>query len=307
VDALADLLDGVRARAALLTRTALPPGWSVRFASGAELTIVSMVRGRAWVAAGERVTEIAPGDVAVVRGPEPHTVSEDPEVPASRVITDDDYCERSRADARDARTCGDPGSGTLLLSGAYERRAGIGERLLDALPRVLVVPGAESRHPAPGLVAAEVAEERPGQRAVLDRLLDLLLVATLRAWFDRPGADVPAWYRPAADPAVAEALRRLHDDPAHPWTVARLAATTGLSRAALARRFSAEVGEPPMTHLAGVRIALAADLLRESDATVDSIARKVGYANAFALSVAFKRRRGATPTEHRATGHRRAG
>jgi AraC-like DNA-binding protein len=54
-----------------------------------------------------------------------------------------------------------------------------------------------------------------------------------------------------------------------------------------------------MHYLIGRRIALAADLLRETEATVGSIARKVGYANAFALSVAFKRRRGITPTEHR--------
>lgn len=100
---------------------------------------------------------------------------------------------------------------------------------------------------------------------------------------------------------VAEALRLLHDDPAHPWTVAELATGIGASRATLARRFTAAVGEPPMAYLAGWRTALAADLLRRTDATVGSIARKVGYANAFALSVAFKRRRGTTPTEHRST------
>ena len=73
-----------------------------------------------------------------------------------------------------------------------------------------------------------------------------------------------------------------------------------MSRAALARRFTAQVGEPPMTYLASWRVDLAADLPRETDATVGSIARKVGYANTFALSVAFKRLRGITPTEHRA-------
>jgi len=44
---------------------------------------------------------------------------------------------------------------------------------------------------------------------------------------------------------------------------------------------------------------LAAELLRETDDTVGTIARKVGYANAFALSVAFKRLRGARPSDHR--------
>ena len=91
----------------------------------------------------------------------------------------------------------------------------------------------------------------------------------------------------------------MHNDPAHPWTVASLAAETGVSRAALARRFHDLVGEPPMTFLTGWRLALAADLLREPDATVGAVAQKVGYGSPFALSTAFKRVRGISPQEHR--------
>jgi hypothetical protein len=51
---------------------------------------------------------------------------------------------------------------------------------------------------------------------VLDRLLDLLLVTVLRAWFARPDGDAPAWYRAHQDPVVGGALRLLHDDPPTP-------------------------------------------------------------------------------------------
>jgi len=91
----------------------------------------------------------------------------------------------------------------------------------------------------------------------------------------------------------------LHHNPAEPWTVATLAAATGVSRAALARRFTELVGEPPMTFLTGWRLALAADLLREPDATVGAVARQVGYGSPFALSAAFKRVRGISPQQHR--------
>jgi transcriptional regulator GlxA family with amidase domain len=149
------------------------------------------------------------------------------------------------------------------------------------------------------IVAEEVARDRPGQQLVLDRLLDLMLVSALRSWFDNPDADAPAWCRALDDPVVGAALRLLHDAPAHPWTVAELASKVGVSRAALARRFTALVGEPPMSYLTGWRIDSAANLLRETDHTVGTIARKVGYANAFALSVAFKRLRGTRPSDHR--------
>jgi AraC-like DNA-binding protein len=81
--------------------------------------------------------------------------------------------------------------------------------------------------------------------------------------------------------------------------VAALAADAGVSRAALARRFTELVGEPPMSFLTGWRIALAADLLREPGATVSSVARQVGYGSPFALSTAFKRIRGVSPQQHR--------
>ena len=97
----------------------------------------------------------------------------------------------------------------------------------------------------------------------------------------------------------------MHDDPAHPWTVAGLAAATNVSRATLARRFGELVGEPPMAYLTSWRLALAADLLREPDATVSAVAAQVGYGSSFALSTAFKRIRGISPREHRAQEARR--
>ena len=69
--------------------------------------------------------------------------------------------------------------------------------------------------------------------------------------------------------------------------VAALAAETGVSRAALARRFTDLVGAPPMTFLTSRRLALAA------------VARQVGYATPYALSTAFKRAHGVSPREYR--------
>jgi AraC-like DNA-binding protein len=302
VDALTDLLDGVRARGALFGQAVLDPPWSLRFDTGAPLTLATMLRGTAWVVpAGGAAVPIRRGDVGIVRGPAPHVVADDPATAPRGVVTSADYCAQADALPLDVRTCGtDPDGSALLLSGAYAGSGGISERLLHALPEVLVVTGEDGRNSALDFLAEEIVRDRPGQQVVLDRLLDLLLVATLRAWFDRPDARAPAWYRTVQDPVVDHALRRLHDDPARPWTVAGLATECGTSRAALARRFAAEVGEPPIAYLTGWRIAAAADLLRGTDATVGSIARKVGYANAFGFSVAFKRLRGVTPTEHRA-------
>ena len=89
----------------------------------------------------------------------------------------------------------------------------------------------------------------------------------------------------------------MHRDPVHPWTLAKLAAEIGVSRAALARRFQDVVGESPMKFLTSWRLALAADLLSEPDATIGTVAEKVGYSSPFALSTVFNRVRGVSPQE----------
>jgi AraC-like DNA-binding protein len=190
----------------------------------------------------------------------------------------------------------------VLLTGTYHLDGEVSGRLLRALPGVLVLREGDWHCPLIPLLADEIVKDEPGQEAVLDRLLDLLLIAVLRAWFARPGTDAPGWYRAYGDPVVGHALRLLHHSPAHPWTVAELAAAANVSRASLARRFNELVGEPPMAFLTSWRLALAADLLREPGATIGAVASQVGYGSPFALSAAFKRVRGVSPRRYRADG-----
>lgn len=76
----------------------------------------------------------------------------------------------------------------------------------------------------------------------------------------------------------------MQNNPAVPWTVASIAAEAGVSRAELARRFTELVGEPPTSFLTSWRIDLAADLLRQPDATVGAVAHEVGYSSPFGPS-----------------------
>jgi AraC-like DNA-binding protein len=308
MDAVAGLLDGPRARDAFLLRSSMDPPWSLRIQDEAPLTLVAMVRGEAWVVPdGAAAVALHGGDVAVILGPGHYTIAHDPAEPPQAIIHPGQACttldgeELAEQWSRGVRTWGNaPDGATVMLTGTYELRSDVSQRLLRALPTLLVLRAQEWDCPVIPLLADEIVKEDAGQEAVLDRLLDLLLIAVLRAWFDRPEADPPGWYRAYGDPVVGHALRLLHHNPAHPWTVAELAHETGASRAALARRFQQLVGEPPMAFLTGWRIALAADLLREPGATIGSVAARVGYGSPFALSAAFKRVRGMSPQQHRA-------
>ena len=243
-----------------------------------------------------------------MRGPAPYRFADDPATAARVVIHPGQHCTtpdgQDLAQAMDlgVRSWGNsPAGSTSMLIGTYERHSEIGRQLLSVLPRLVVMPADEWDSPLLSMLSREIVRDEPGQEAVLDRLLDLLLVAVLRAWLSRHQAEAPGWYRAQGDPVAGKALRVLQNNPAQPWTVATLAREIGVSRATLARRFADLVGEPPMAFLTAWRLALAADLLREPDATIGTVARQVGYGSPFALSAAFKRVRGVSPKEHRAT------
>jgi AraC-like DNA-binding protein len=314
---MAGLLDGPRARGAFLLRSSMDPPWALRVQDEAPLTLMAVVRGSACVLAsgptggpGSRAPlRLAAGDVAILLGPDPYVVADDPGTAPQAVIHPDQRCTTPDGVEFEAmrelgvRSWGNaPDGETVLLTGTYGLEGEVSGRLLRALPPVVVLRDGEWDCPLIPLLADEVVKDAPGQEAVLDRLLDVLLIAVLRAWFARPDADPPGWYAAAADPVVGPALRLLHHEPARPWTVAALADESGVSRAALARRFHALVGEPPMAFLTGWRLALAADLLLEPGATVGSVAHEVGYGSAFALSTAFKRVRGVSPSVWRTRG-----
>lgn len=308
MDVLSELLHRSRARNAQIRQLIQQPPWSMTFADAPSLTVVATLGGHASVRLDDdpqaAPVRLAAGDIALISGTNRYTIADAPDTPpqvvirggSKHVIDSGTAAQQNLA----PRTYGDglPGA-TTLLRGAYELRGDVGERLLVMLSPLAVVPAGPRTRAALDLLAAEVAHDEPGQDAVLNRLLDLVLVLALRAWCARPQAEPPSWYRALLTPAVGDALRLLHEDPARRWTVAELAARVGQSRATFAARFTGAVGEPPLTYLTGWRMALAADLLRDTEETVAAVAREVGYEDAFAFSVAFKRARGVSPSDWR--------
>lgn len=310
MDAVAALLDGPRARDAFVLRTTMAPPWALRIDDEAPFTLLSVARGSAWVSLpDDDPVELHPGDVALLPWTGPYEVADPPGTTATAVILPGERCQTLSGEPLDQtmrhglRTWGnDPDGGDVLLVGTYTRRSAVSDRLLEALPPLAVVPADGFDVPLLPVLEHELGRDAMGQGVVLDRLLDLVLAAALRAWFAAPGAHPPAWYRAMGDPVVGSALRLLHDEPERPWTVASLASAVGISRAALARRFTDLVGEPPMGYLTEWRLTLAADLLRAPQASVASVAASVGYSNPFAFSTAFKRRHGVSPRQHALAG-----
>jgi AraC-like DNA-binding protein len=315
VDVLSDLLHRARASNAVVRKTILPPPWSITLADQVPLSAVAALEGSTSISLGATAARSAtaaphalqPGDIALIKGGV-YTMADAPGTPSQVLIRDGIKHLTGTAAGNGgrvarriaARTYGDrqPGA-VVMLNGIYRLHGSAGDRLLSLLPDVTLVPAGPRTRGALELLSAEAERDEPGQDAVLNRLLDLVLVIALRSWGASAGTELPTWLGAVADPAIGAALTVLHADPRRAWTTAALASQAGLSRAAFCARFTSLVGEPPISYLTGWRMTLAADQLRDTDATVAAVAREVGYENAFAFSAAFKRTHGHSPTAWR--------
>ena len=175
--------------------------------------------------------------------------------------------------------------------------------LLGSLPAAIVLrgdrgPALEGLDVACRMIVVEMESPSQGSAVMIARILDLIFIQILRAW--AAGADAePNWLAGALDPLTGPALSAIHRDPGRDWTVDELARTCNLSRSAFAARFVAQVGTPPATYLAHVRLDAAIDLLRGTSLPIASVAKNVGYTSEAAFSRAFKNRYGMPPAHWR--------
>ena len=301
-DPLADVLDLARVRGALMASVRAGHPWGLDLPQSPGASFHAVTSGLLWLrVAGPPARPAVGGRPAAAA--DRYRARARVRAPTAR---------RSRSTARSSASSigadgelrlDGGGATTRILCAAYDYDRDIAHPLLALLPDVLHLPA----DPVAGakvaailaLLAGEVGEHRPGARTGVARLIDLLLIQVVRWWIATGDDGRASWLRALRDPMLATVLAALHERPAEPWTVERLAATAHVSRATLARRFAEEVGEPPLAYLTRWRMDLAARRLRDGDEPVETIARAVGYTSEYAFNRAFSRHRGEPPGRFR--------
>lgn len=288
MDVLSDELAQARARGAVFSVLRRAAPWGLRFSGTRPLTAHVVFRGGAWLEReGSEPVRLGERDVLLMRAGAPYTLSSDPGAPAEPIQQ-----ARQRGDDLD------PQPAAVILCGAYTLRGTVGRTLLDGLPPSVIIRAGAQHHAhraAFELLAHEIERDSPGQQTLLDRLLDINLVYTLRAWWSQDATGAPSWYHALSDPALRRLLEELHAHPEEEWTVSRMAQTAGMSRAALAARFKRRTDRTPGRYLTDLRMRRAEDALVRTDATIASIAHENGYRNEFAFATAFRRHHALSP------------
>ena len=144
----------------------------------------------------------------------------------------------------------------------------------------------------------ELREPQPGGSLVAEHLAHMMLVQALRLYLAEGLAGGVGWLFALADKQMSAAINSMHDDPAHGWTIQKLAERAGMSRSAFALKFRETVGASPMEYLTRWRMLLAGDRLVNSSDPISVISLSLGYESEAAFSTAFKRIMGCSPRQY---------
>jgi AraC-like DNA-binding protein len=311
VDPLADVLQLAQVRGTVAATVHAGEAWGLELAAVPGAAFHAVTTGTAWltVPGQQQRHHLMPGDVVLLPTGVPHELASSPTQPRQPF----DHVAAEQAMAAGGRLAiGEGRAHTQILCASYRHDPAVLAPLLGLLPPVMYVPSRPADAPTESLIrllAHEIAEARPGAPTVLNRLLDIVLVQVIRAWLAADPGDVvsPSWLAGLRDPVVAAALSAIHAEPARAWTLEELARHTATSRATLARRFPAVVGETPGGYLTRWRMDLAAQRLRTTAQPVGAIARAVGYTSEYAFNRAFARTCGVAPGRYRSRHHGTAG
>ncbi|HEY6887686.1 MAG TPA: AraC family transcriptional regulator [Solirubrobacter sp.] len=300
MDVLGDVLSlaGVRGTLGARIEAGARWGWWATGIRGAAFHAVTS--GTAWLAPrGAAPRQLLPGDVVLLAHGTEHALGADEATVAATGPGNSSGYERSGGAVV---RIGSGETRTHILCAHYEHDPAVSTPLFDALPDLVHVRGAGDGNGLDDtvrLLGRELATPDLATSVVLDSLVDILLVQVLRAWLASQPDIAPSWLGVLRDRIVADAVGHLHADPARDWTNVTLAAEVAVSPATLLRRFGAVLGETPGAYLTRWRMDLAARRLRDSDDSLERIARSVGYTSVYAFSRAFSRARTLPPGRYR--------
>jgi len=279
--------------------------WAVRFDPFPHVKLGVVARGECWLALqGQEPVLLREGDFYLLGNPPPYVLASSltAKPRAAKPLWDSAANGAVRIGPED-------GEDTYLCGGHFSFDDANASILIDVLPSLVHVRAADPRSKLLAhlseLLLAEVEASTVGGSLALDHLAQILFIHMLRAHAGQ--ADRPAgWLGALRDDGIGTALRAMHADVAHRWTLKELAGISHMSRSAFAASFKNQVGTAPLEYLIEWRMSLARDALRRGTRSISELAFATGYESESAFSTAFRRVVGSSPRQFRDTAHHAA-
>ena len=278
MEVLSDILRSMRVRGSVYFCDYLKAPWSMEFKDTTSASFHLIRRGECWVMSEDRTEYLGPGDLVFIEPGRDHVLASQPP-------------------GKDP-----PSAETLLLCGYFEFAQETLTPLLDVFPSLTIVRDEELlKHPwlksTLDQLSGEYLSQNPGSELVVNKLTEVVLVELIRINFGR--GEQGRFIAALSDKRIAKALQHLHNNPQTTWTLEKMAAKVGMSRAAFAKRFKELVGQPMFGYLTMLRIQRAKELLQETKLPLYEVASRVGYESDLAFTKTFKKHTGTTPVRYR--------
>ena len=291
MDPLSDVIALLRPSAAISKPITGRGKWGVSYAAYDLPGFTIVLEGECWL----RLQDDAPirlckGDYILL-----------PSTPAFTLgSTLDAHCEPREPAASIVRHGEQDGPPDFVSIGGSFRINQVNAALLKALlPRMILIPATRGRatklNRMIDLIVDECTNDSPGKDMLLERLLEILLIETLRCEGIATEEEEAGLLKGMRDPMLSPVLHTMHANVRARWTVAELARIAGMSRSAFSARFGEVFGCGPIEYLGRWRMALAKDALVQGTKPLERIADEIGYESASAFSTAFRKRLGCSP------------
>lgn len=291
MDPLSDVIALINPSAAVSKPITGRGRWGVRYAAYDQPGFTIILEGECWLRLqNEQPIKLCKGDYILLPSTPAFTLSSDPDVP----------CEIREPAAVAVRHGEQEGPPDFVSIGGSFRINQVNVALLTALlPRMIVIPAAQGRttklKTMIDLIVEECTHDNPGKDMLLERLLEILLIETLRCESIASEGKAAGLLKGMRDPLLARVLQTMHANVRANWTVVELAKIAGMSRSAFSARFGEVLGCGPIEYLGRWRMALAKDALVHGTKSLERIADDIGYESASAFSTAFRKRLGCSP------------
>ncbi len=305
-DPIGQTLHALRMNGVVYSRSHLTAPWGVALPAMPDCALFHVVTaGTCRLEVQDQTHTLTPGEFALI----PHGLGHNLlSAPGVEVVDFFDLPVEQVSPRYEMLTYGGGGEPTTLICGAVRFDHPAASELLKILPPIVHLqtwgaPDSELMHSTLRLMAAEVADQRPGGETIVTRLADILVIQAVRSWLEHSPEARTGWLGALKDERIGPALLEIHRRPTNDWTVASLAECACMSRSAFAARFNTIVGESPVQYLTRWRMHVAGTWLREGEIGVAECAARLGYTSEAAFNRAFKRVLGITPGAWRRTGN----
>ncbi|UCB54597.1 MAG: AraC family transcriptional regulator [Thiotrichales bacterium] len=289
MDALSDILSLLNLRASVYFHSSFCGSWSIDGDNDYRATFHLIARGNCWLHLPDsaRTVALRGGDLIVFPRDIRHSIS-------SSALT----AQQTPPASSNADTATEEPNASLIC-GYFDFDSPQANPILDAMPDLIHIRNEDSARTSMldsvlRFITQETENAQPGADVIVDRLSEVLFIHVVRAYMQQTGIKT-GLLAALADHRLGRAIRKVHEQPAHGWSVSSLADQAGMSRSAFASHFQAVTGITPMQYVTGWRMQTAFEKLRTGNSSVADIAEQSGYQTEASFSKAFKKHMGIGP------------